>query len=343
MAPLKSELEYFKYTHPVVTSTCTKLLYVITFPLCCSFCFFCCRFPGVKRRRGGCVRRPGLSQRETEKRGFMTDIHYQHKEQRLKRRQSLSIASSTDTSSWIKKLRGKTTSNQASNQASSPLFAKLPVEVRERIYEYVLLGSGAVQWYFPQAYTAMRKPLSLTTMPCLATDGGLENIHSQTSREETGASGCSLLRTCRLIYTEALPILYCNMQFAFETAGSLRAFSCITSTSKLEMIRSARIDIACSYSNRPWDSNGLDIFSSWKNLRKLYVVIRVDAYLSGTALPNHIIERELEVLPRQYDLYYVVFHHHHHDQDDRYIPNQRDRYLHPTSIAYSNYIKATSG
>ena len=140
MVSLHDERKYLAYKYPRTAAVCKTLLWVFTCPLCCCFCCFCGRLPNMRRRRG-CVR---VTREEREARnGFsMTDIHYQHKERRLKRRQSLSIG--CPTSGW-RKLRRKTTSDQA----SCPLFAKLPVEVRERIlndcmneeYDNMLIGA----------------------------------------------------------------------------------------------------------------------------------------------------------------------------------------------------------
>lgn len=217
--------------------------------------------------------------RARRKRERMASIHFELKGQHVERRQSLSIGAPTTQRTWRRKKR-------VSDQAASPLFSKLPVELREKIYEYALLDTGAVfcyhdrmyvdsgkvdeepepgYWYDGSRYLPVPKKAS-----CLPTIGGPFEVCPDVRLPKSGAANCSLLRTCRAIYTEALPILYGNTQFVFSSRFALSAFLKTTPISKLQQIRSIRVE--CRYDvmlNFVIDLRRLEFC---KNLQTMYVV-----------------------------------------------------------------------
>lgn len=284
MAPLKKELQYYALKHPNAWAICKACLYVITFPLCFSFCCFCCSsscFPSISGFCGD-VRQQKIRRRQSKQR-VMTMIHFEHQGRKLKRRQSLSLG--TPTVFWTGPRR-----RSVSDQVSSPLFSKLPVEVRERIYEYVLVGTGAVHFQFGSTPGRYDQLLPLESRSCEPTRGTLEDFSSYPVFRESDATGCSLLQTCRLVYTESLPILYRNTQFVFDRTDTLKAWTHIMSKSKIRNIRSVRIDIIGSWRDRYWKDVYNEHFKDWDNLCDLYL-----GYCTGCYEHTHPEDRACTV------------------------------------------------
>lgn len=265
MTKLSERIEYHAYEHPTLSHFCKTVLCILSFPICCCLCCGCqLGYFG----RDGCVR----GTYERRKKSRMERMHFDRKSQALERRKSLSIGADTP---WWNRLRTK----QVSNQATSPLFSKLPREIREIIYGYALTGTGAIYWDL--ARKRGRKFPKLKAYPCLPTSGAPEKIAFDIRPAKFEGANCAVLRTCRLIYTEALPVLYRSTQFTFSGHASLRAFSKVTPRERLEEIRSIRIDCQ-DWRNEPFLAGNR--FECWKNLRVVYAAYHGDIDF----LQNHL-------------------------------------------------------
>ncbi|KAH7409902.1 hypothetical protein DE146DRAFT_329841 [Phaeosphaeria sp. MPI-PUGE-AT-0046c] len=253
---LRQELRYFAYKHPTIWGTCKATLCVLSTPLCCCIC--CCCWLGYCGRGDGCKKGTYRNQ----KRAHMNDVHWRRKAQTLKRRRSLSIGA-TNT------LGSRNRTKKVSDQGACPLFTKLPTEIREMIYQYVLIDTGAFYW---RQYRDWEHRFNVVkAYPCLPTSGDPMKIEYEWHLARSGGSGCAFLRTCRLVYTETIPILYRNTQFRFSDYSSLHAFSAITPTSKLRHIRSLWIDWSAWLGIK--NSDAIIRLKCWENLRFMYILI----------------------------------------------------------------------
>lgn len=218
-----------------------------------------------------------------KKRARMEIVHWRREAYTLKRRNSLSIGA---PATLVAKLRR----DKLSDQAASPLFSKIPGEIRAIIYVYALTDAGAINWMLVRdwhhRFTVPR------AFSCLPTNGDPVEDGFPWERWKYEASGRALLRTCRRIYTEAIPILYSKNQFRFEDGISLHAFAAITPTSMLKNIRSLRID-GCS-GMRGEDMLAVIRLPCWENLRVIYIAHHWP--ISDGYDPFEIIATEAETL-----------------------------------------------
>ena len=119
-------------------------------------------------------------------------------------------------------------------QPSSPLFAKLPLEVRERIYEFVLGGdnihlvdvSQRIAHYRyahdedtetpnpPTGTLALQDPLGSRAPPTVA---WLDERNRLPRPAQFSSGSLSLPLTCHAVYAEALPILYRSNTFSMAS------------------------------------------------------------------------------------------------------------------------------
>ncbi|KAF1940061.1 hypothetical protein EJ02DRAFT_456333 [Clathrospora elynae] len=122
----------------------------------------------------------------------MSDIS---QSRRVRRLQSRKRSVSVDGSRWKKKRETK-------EQGQSAFFARLPPEIRLRVYEMVLCEQEDV--YVHPNYEERRDFLNVRAW-----------------------RGCSpqLLRTCRRIYREAIPTLYSENSFTFACPTTFFAFT----------------------------------------------------------------------------------------------------------------------
>ncbi|OAL01017.1 hypothetical protein IQ06DRAFT_293166 [Phaeosphaeriaceae sp. SRC1lsM3a] len=271
---LKQELEYYAYKHPTIWSTCKATLCILSTPLCCCLC--CCCWLGYcdsnGRHKGPYRRSKGAS---------IDTVHWQRKVHALKRRQSLSIEATT---SLIAKIRKK----KVSDQETCLLFNKIPPEIREMIYEYALVETGAIQWGLERDWEYQFTVLKAVS--CLPTTGDPTNIEYGWEHTKCGSSGGALLRTCRRIYTEAISTLYTRTQFRFTDAASLHAFAAITPASRLREIRSLRMDWSSWFSFK--DHHAVVRFQCWENLRVVYIAD--DPFVPGPPDPFQSIVAKME-------------------------------------------------
>lgn len=207
----------------------------------------------------------------------MSAVHFEHRGRAInRRRNSLSIGKPTGR--FTRMLRKRT-----SDQAASPLFSKLPTEIREAIFEAVLVETGAVLLASSgPGYSYFDRFSRIVGLVCdRATEDHIDQIPWGLPRGPDAS--LALLCTCRRIYTEALPILYSRTQFAFRETGDCVAFSQITPKPHLQRIRSLRIDIYCGNAyalyglpRTIWTELFLKAISSMESLQSLYPVFVLD-------------------------------------------------------------------
>ncbi|KAF2438420.1 hypothetical protein P171DRAFT_491091 [Karstenula rhodostoma CBS 690.94] len=174
----------------------------------------------------------------------MSDMHFVRQGRKLRRRNSLSIEKPVGKIRQTLKILKK-----PFNQHLSPLFAKLPYEIRIQIYEKALSDTGAVC-----IYTAPITDDWDSFHKLRAADGllhlGIQPSPQYMTRISSGLMGriesyhlsIALLQTCRLLYSEALPLLYSYNQFVFNDPRRLVALSHSIPRTHFEHIRSIWLD-----------------------------------------------------------------------------------------------------
>ena len=90
------------------------------------------------------------------------------------------------------------------DQDECPLFFAIPVEIRHMIYHHILTTLEPIE--------KAHKHLGSKDTALLDNYKPIPNIDA------------TILRTCRMIYNEALPILYGQNTFTFSSANSIRSF-----------------------------------------------------------------------------------------------------------------------
>lgn len=90
------------------------------------------------------------------------------------------------------------------DQDECPLFFAIPVEIRHMIYQHILTTLEPIE--------KAHKHLGSKDTALLDNYKPIPNIDA------------TILRTCRMIYNEALPILYGQNTFTFSSANSIRCF-----------------------------------------------------------------------------------------------------------------------
>lgn len=90
------------------------------------------------------------------------------------------------------------------DQSQCPLFSAVPVEIRHMIFHHLLTTSEPIE--------KPHKHLGSKETALLDNYKAIPEIDS------------AILRTCRLIYSEALPILYGQNTFEFSSANAIRSF-----------------------------------------------------------------------------------------------------------------------
>jgi hypothetical protein len=113
-------------------------------------------------------------------------------------------------------------------QLTSPIFDRLPGELRNQIYELALTSSAPViDPSIPPTFTAYAKALNL-----------------RTSGHRVPELGTALLRTCKRIYSEvSLATLYSNNAFRFTTSFSAQRFLSALPMETRKLIREIEVDL----------------------------------------------------------------------------------------------------
>lgn len=126
-------------------------------------------------------------------------------------------------------------------QTERVTLLSLPPEIRNQIYRRVLM-------YNPQ--------LGLLLRP------RIEDAHSATLRSSRSMNAPSILRICRQIYREALPIVYSETTFSFgDPKHNLRWLDQIGPVN-VQLLKRLRILVPASWWDAAWDYNQL----SWYKL-----------------------------------------------------------------------------
>ena len=118
------------------------------------------------------------------------------------------------------------------------LFARLPCELRLQIYEYALGGRQINLVHCPhKRRLAHRCQLYDPANP----KDNVRDARNQCAEECWTAPPCNmarLLRTCRLIYSEAGEVLYTKNSFGFSGIHNLASFACFSHTIRPERLAS---------------------------------------------------------------------------------------------------------
>ncbi|KAJ4356760.1 uncharacterized protein N0V89_004796 [Didymosphaeria variabile] len=222
----------------------------------------------------------------------MSDLHFARQGRKFNRRNTLS----TEKPGGGKVKEILSHHKRTSSQHLSPLFAKLPYEIRTRIFQQALFDTGAV-FIDTVPITSHRGSLhKLRVRACeleLGTPPGLGDLYKvspshlmRKSRVDT-----ALLRTCRLVYKETLPMLYAQTRFVFKDPRHLVAFSHSIPRTHFEHIRSIRLDFseiskAYQSDNRTFVTPFLEPMQEFlgvvrlmRRLRSIYIVFRIAKHM----------------------------------------------------------------
>jgi hypothetical protein len=182
MLHLRESIKHCYYLHPSI-KTCIKVL-------TCPLCFVCY---GLKKFSEGMKCYSSKDRKRRERHGALSSIAQRRRERALKsRKRSLS----SDRSKRGKKV-------VAQGQSQSPFFSKFPAELRIKIYEMVLCGTGRLHIRFRPSVDG-HDAMNLMSYSCLAEnehDVDHGDCHSGIwERHYKQEQRISLLQTCRRAY-----------------------------------------------------------------------------------------------------------------------------------------------
>jgi hypothetical protein len=180
MLHLKQSAQHFYYSHPSI-KTCFKIL---TCPLCGPYYLARAwtRCPRVRK-----------DNKRRERHGALSSIAQRRRERALKSRKR---SPSNDRSRCGKRV-------VAQNQSQSPLFSKLPAELRVKIYDMVFYGTGRLHIRFRLRVDG-HDAMNLMSYSCLI--GNEHDVdhgdchRSIRERHYKQEQRISLLQTCRRAY-----------------------------------------------------------------------------------------------------------------------------------------------
>ena len=124
------------------------------------------------------------------------------------------------------------TSLSINSQMSCPLFTYLPLEIRQRIYVYVLGGSIIHLTHISKRIVSHRLSLTdhqindeepptgkipLQMPPTLDWQGMWDERHCIPRGDQASSTVLSLLQTCHAVYKEASPVLYNSNTFSMSS------------------------------------------------------------------------------------------------------------------------------
>lgn len=200
----------------------------------------------------------------------------------------------------------------AVEQSTSPLYSKLPAEIRTLIFEEVLFGEGNVVHIYKRRKTLLHHrctsqfqnlPCTYST-PCSAALPYRARLHPHQSMNLSSAnlarfydasrfllspyahsvakpwSVVSLIRTCRMIYNEVAPMLYTKTHFHFPHPADLSLFSERVGQARLQSIRIMSFDVGdfdtgFSIEAAAQVKDGTALYSSGLNgLKELRVLVK---------------------------------------------------------------------
>lgn len=137
------------------------------------------------------------------------------------------------------------------------LFARLPPELRNAVYEVVLIQP---------------KPIALLIR-------NINGVRGAQQRDKTGTSSIGLLFTCRLIHTESLPVFYGSNTFELlanqETAPqALRNFVDNTTVlSNLRLLKQLQVNIGTLFTNQRSDCTEVELVSVLSAAQRLTILL----------------------------------------------------------------------
>jgi hypothetical protein len=251
-------MRYYAYKY----SDTVHLLCCLTCPIAC--CITCPLWCYLKTPYHPCGN--GKAYAMSEKRNYMSNSYFERKGRKTNRRNSLSEG--RPVGRWTALFRKPT-----SRQSKSPLFSQLPYEIRALIFEYALSYTEGVYFSFDTGRARFKTIKSGPFAPGVAAPSDLS-----ASRRKA----CSLIRTCRRIYTEALPILYAKSKFVFSEASTFVGFTHIIRKTHLQHVRSVWIlqSQAWRFPHYPNSKKRAEVLAtsigSYDQLRDLHMVLDSD-------------------------------------------------------------------
>lgn len=157
----------------------------------------------------------------------------------------------------VAKRRRLSISESIKTQASSPLFAKLPPEIRLRIYKHVILGDS--HWLNIMGWLQIEpnksKDIRIRAYPCIFSEKDDDrsdedltatirklhrNPHTRTS-SNVNKMGLGLLQSCRKVYVEAIELFYTLPTFSFKDLHRPPYFMQTVLPQRLALIRSIHL------------------------------------------------------------------------------------------------------
>ncbi|KAF2684268.1 hypothetical protein K458DRAFT_487228 [Lentithecium fluviatile CBS 122367] len=285
--------EYFAWKHPIPAYCVECVLYLACCPCACVGLVVGARLTGK------CGHSRMMEQQRKPVR-IMT-MYFQDRERALKRRKSLSERPSLSLShlALLKK--------RLYTQEKSPLFAKLPAELRVKIFEYVLSDepylhvypymsrsrkAGRGRFKVADCFTRTGLPVQevygegdSTGTPWAVEHRRCLEFHEMRRGIGIGTRGSApdspryrflpLLMTCRRVYTEAIHLLYSNNTFATSMGYNIINFSRTVPDSHFSLITSLVLftsdDIEPNM--EAWKGT-LHILRQMPNLRNCHVIFQ---------------------------------------------------------------------
>lgn len=228
-----STVKYYAYRYPKLS----RFLNIALCPVTCG-CFYCWTTPFDQVASDMAYNGLPVHKR-------MADMHFAREGRKLNRRKSLS-----DQQSAARLTRMFESKKRLSNQADSPLFSKLPFEIRVAIFKYVLFDTGAMfvdtARINPDDWNSFD---AIQTQACELDSRSLNEFSDLKSidpglRVNPSQLSLALLQTCRRVYAEALPVLYSQTQFVFKEPRHLVSFYHSVPATHFTHIRSIRMDFS---------------------------------------------------------------------------------------------------
>ncbi|KAH6876192.1 hypothetical protein BKA58DRAFT_381199 [Alternaria rosae] len=191
----------------------------------------------------------------------LANIEYRRRVRRLKKRKR-SVSVDRTRGLWRK---------NAEDQSQSPFLAKLPAELRLKIYEMVLCEQEEVGL----SYDCYKY------WDCW---------------EVKAASGCNtkMLRTCKKMYREAIPLLYSQNTFKFEGYKVLSIFTSTILPQRLASIRNIVID-----DTHMWSRSGDT--GHFRHYEDLLASLGGIADLGEVVLRYRLRENKYRLIPRLHE------------------------------------------
>ena len=152
------------------------------------------------------------------------------------------------------------------HQSQSSLLGRLPLEIRELIFQYALVPGPR----FTHPFVTCRGRLDHYLCNCVT-------VHSNRAASSLIFSNpLHLLLTCRHAYIEGIVTLYKHNTFCFGDGETLRSFSARTPSYNLDLIRSMQLPWARTYLKQSKARDDVNIIwyalDRMPNLREVRVV-----------------------------------------------------------------------